>query len=239
MTQKNPKYTLSVIIPVYNEEKTILKIIDMVKKVEIKHMKKEIIVVDDCSKDGTREVLQRLKDKPVKIVFHDKNGGKGKALKTGIRHSTGNFIIFQDADFEYDPNDYKIIIKALVKDNVDFVLGERKFPRLFSKEDKVPAHTLANKLISLVGNMLYFTHLKDWEPCYKAFKSKILKSISVSSDNFDYDLELMAKLFRKGYKYKTVRISYNPRTKKEGKKMRYKDGVTAILALVKYRFARI
>lgn len=239
MNKKNPEYLLSVVMPVYNEEKTILKIIDRVKKVQIAGVKKEIIVVDDCSQDGTRNVLRNLRDKSIRVIYHKKNSGKGKALKTGIEKSNGDFIIFQDADFEYDPNDYKNLIKPLINNEADFVLGERIFPKLFSKKDKVSMHTLGNKIITLAGNLLYATTLKDYEPCYKIFKSSVLKSINVESNGFDYDLELMAKLFRKGHKFKTMKISYSPRTREEGKKMRYKDGVTAIFTLVKYRFKQI
>ena len=236
MPEKNFKHTLSVIIPVYNEEKTILKLIDKVKSVKIKGVNKEIIVVDDYSSDGTRDVLKRLKDKSIKSVFHNKNWGKGKALKTGISSSSGDFIIFQDADLEYEPNDYKNIIKPLINGEADFVLGQRIFPKFFSKNNKVPMHILGNKIITLVGNTLYSTNLKDYEPCYKAFKSSLLKSINVEANDFNYDLELMAKLFRKGYKFKIVKISYKPRTREEGKKIRYKDGLTAILTLIKSRF---
>lgn len=236
MPEKNSKYTLSIVIPVYNEEKTILKLINKVKNVKIKGVKKEIVVVDDYSSDETREVLKKLKDKSIKVVFHNKNLGKGKALKTGIRNSTGDFIIFQDADFEYEPNDYKNVIKPLINAEADFVLGERIFPKFFSRNNKMPMHILGNKIITLVGNTLYSTNLKDYEPCYKAFKSSLLKSINVEANDFNYDLELMAKLFRKGYKFKTVKISYKPRTWEEGKKIRYKDGFTAILTLIKSRF---
>ena len=236
MPEEKSKYTLSIIIPVYNEEKTIVKLINRVKKVNIKDVRKEIIVVDDYSGDKTRAVLKKLKDKSIKVIFHDKNCGKGRALKTGISRSTGDFIIFQDADFEYDPNDYRKIIKPLINAEADFVLGERIFPKFFSRNNKMPMHILGNKIIAFVGDILYLTNLKDYEPCYKAFKSDLLKSVKIESDDFNYDLELMAKLFRKGYNYKTVKISYKPRTREEGKKIRYKDGVTAILTLIKCRF---
>ena len=178
MPEKNFKHTLSVIIPVYNEEKTILKLIDKVRNVKIKGVNKEIIVVDDYSSDGTRDVLKRLKDKSIKSVFHNKNWGKGKALKTGISSSSGDFIIFQDADFEYEPNDYKNIIKPLINGEADFVLGQRIFPKFFSKNNKVPMHILGNKIITLVGNTLYSKKLKDYEPSYKAFKSSLKSSSS-------------------------------------------------------------
>ena len=227
---------LSIIIPVYNEKSTLKELINKVIKVDIGNVKKEIILVDDFSTDGSRELIKKLKIRGVKKVFNKKNRGKGGSIKNGISNSTGNLIIFQDADLEYNPEDYKELIAPLLRKEADFVLGERPYPKFFSKENKVPAHWLGNKLLNIIGNLLYSTRLRDYEPCYKVFRRDLLINTPIKSEGFEYDIELMAKLFKKKFKFKTVPINYHPRSFEEGKKISWVDGIKAIYTLFKWRF---
>lgn len=226
---------LTIIIPVYNEKNTLKELISRVKGADIGSVEKEIILVDDFSTDGSREMIKNLKIPGIKKVFNEKNRGKGGSIKNGILHSTGDLIIFQDADLEYNPSDYKKLIEPLLKKEVDFVLGERPYPKFFSKENKIPLHWLGNKLLSIIGNLLYSTNLRDYEPCYKVFRREVLINTPIKSERFEYDIELMAKLFRKKFKFKVVPIEYAPRSFEEGKKLNWKDGVIAIFTLFKWR----
>jgi len=230
---------LSIIIPVYNEKETLREILLRVKKADIGELKKEIIVVDDCSHDGSKELIKNIRDKEIKKIFNEKNLGKGGAIKNGITHATGELIIFQDADLEYDPSDYKHLIQPILESKADFVLGERPFPQFFSKENIIPLHTLGNIVLSFIGNLLYFKKLKDYEPCYKVFKREVLLDNPAHSNGFEYDIELMARLFRKKYSFTTVPISFKPRSFQEGKKITWKDGLKAVYLLLKYRFKRL
>lgn len=230
---------LSIIIPVFNEAKTIRQLLRMIEKVDLKDIKKDIILVDDFSTDGSREIVKKLKSGYIKI-FHDKNKGKGAALKAGIKKATGDFIIFQDADMEYDPNDYVKLIKPLLEKKADITLGSRLVGRkfhIFGRERTMhPLHWIGNKYLTFAFNLLYGTNLTDIEPCYKMFRSNVLKSVKVGSDRFEYDIELICKLVKKGYKIIQMPISFNPRTFEEGKKITWKDGIVALLTMIKHRF---
>ena len=230
---------LSIIIPLYNEKNTINKLLKKIKKVDLGKIKKEIIIVDDFSTDGSREILRRLKGDYVRL-FQNKNKGKGAALKTGIEKATGEFIIFQDADLEYDPQDYKKLLNPILKNEASIVFGSRfegKRYIIWGKNKNIHTpHWMGNKGLTLAFNLLYGTKLTDVEPCYKLFTSKVLKSIKVSSDRFEYDIELMCKLVKKGNKIKQLPIKYNPRSFEEGKKINWKDGLVALKVMLKYRF---
>jgi len=232
------KKKLSIIVPVYNEKPTVVELLELVKKVNLgKDMEKEIIVVDDMSTDGTRDVLKDLHDRAYKIIFSDKNEGKGGAIKRGLKHVTGDYVIFQDADLEYDPKEYKGLLDVLLDKKVDFVLGQRMFPRFFSTEQQIRLYAIGNRLIAFCGNMLYGTRLRDYEPCYKLFKIEVLRSIDVKSNGFEYDIELMARLFKNKYKFAATPITYNPRSFEEGKKITWHDGLKALWTLLKMRFS--
>jgi len=224
---------LSIIIPVYNESKTILKILDKIKKVKIP-IKKEIIIVDDFSKDGTRKILKKIKDKNIKIYFHNKNLGKGSTIKTGINNSGGDLIIIQDADLEYDPSDYKKLIKPILDGKTKVVYGSR-----FLKNNKkiYNIYYFGNKILSFLTSIIYLTKITDMETCYKVFDSKLIKKMNIKSKRFDFEPEITSKLLKNNIKILEVPISYFPRRKSEGKKIRIKDGVIALLTLIKYRFA--
>ncbi|OIO80956.1 glycosyl transferase [Candidatus Pacearchaeota archaeon CG1_02_32_132] len=225
---------LSIIIPCYNEMETLPKILDKVEKVKLKNkIKKEIILIDDFSSDGTREYIKNLPNRFVKIL-HKKNRGKGGAVKSGILQATGEIIIIQDADLEYDPGDYNKVIYPILSGKADVVYGSRSL-----KKDNAYSHLtflLGGKLVTLVTNILFFSRLTDEPTCYKVFKSDIIKKIKINGEKFDWEPEITAKILKRGIKIREVPISYYPRKKDEGKKINWKDGIHAIWTLVKYRF---
>lgn len=231
MKYKNP--LISVIIPAYNEKDTILKIIKKVKAVNIP---KEIIIVDDFSKDGTREILKNIADSEVKVFFHDKNYGKGHALKTGIKFAKGKIIIIQDADLEYDPKDYPSLIAPIIEGKSKVVYGTR-FPTRKQRPSVIKNRFfLANRILTLISNILYNANITDEPTCYKVFDSKVLKGINLKCERFEFCPEVTAKVRKKGYKIIEVPINYYPRSVEEGKKINWKDGFQGLWTLVKYRF---
>lgn len=224
---------LSVIIPVYNEKNTIEEIVKRVMAVDIP---KEIIIVDDGSTDGTTEILKRIAgNSEVKIFSHPKNLGKGAAIRTALEHITGDYVIIQDADLEYDPEDYEKMIKPILKGKAEVVYGSR-----FTGErrDMLFWHYLGNRFLSLVTDILYNTTLSDMETCYKLFKTDIIKSLNLKARGFEFEPEVTAKTLRKGIKIYEVPISYAGRDFSEGKKITWKAGFKALWTLIKYRFAR-
>ena len=222
----------SIVIPCYNERSTIERIVEAVRSAPIEN--REIIVVDDCSQDGTRTVLEeRLSQVVDRIIYHPVNRGKGAALRSGFAAATGNIILVQDADLEYDPADYPVLLEPLMSGKADAVFGSRFMggrPHrvLFSW------HMVGNKFLTLLSNMFTNVNLTDMETGYKAFNAAVIKSIQIEEDGFGVEPEIIAKLARKGCRMCEVGISYSGRTYAEGKKINWKDGVTAIYAIFKY-----
>lgn len=233
-------YTLSILIPAYNEEKTICRILDKICKVSlINNIKKEIIIIDDGSSDNTFEQVQTYAQQtPETIILLCNNGneGKGAAIRNGIKHATGTYCIVQDADLEYDPEDYNIILKELIDNKRDVVYGSR----FLMKENKHSYKTfyLGGLLVTLFTNILYNQRLTDEPTCYKAFRTSFLQSIPLNCTGFEFCPEVTAKTARKGIKIKEVPIRYYPRSIEEGKKIRWTDGVEALWILLKYRFSK-
>lgn len=225
--------TLSIIVPVYNEEKTLLPLLAKVQKVKLLGLKKQIIVVNDGSTDKTAQVMKKIKIPGIQIYQHDKNRGKGAAIRTAIPHTTGDFVIIQDADLEYDPADYVIILKPLLEGKADVVYGSRfkGVGRAF-----LFWHYVGNKLLTFITNILYDTILTDMETCYKAFKGDLIRSIHLRSNRFDFEPEVTAKVLKRGVKLFEVPINYDGRNFEEGKKITWRDGVVALVCLIRYRF---
>lgn len=222
---------ISIIIPVYNEKDTFINIIEKVESTDF-NMEKEIIIVDDCSNDGTKDLYNNIKHK---IIYHDKNMGKGAALRTGIKAVTGDIIIIQDADLEYNPNDYIPLVNVIKDGQADVVYGSR-FLNNKNNKNFLLLSFLANKTLTFITKILYGNNITDMETCYKAFRSDIIKNINIESDRFDFEPEITAKIFKKGVKFKELPISYNARTVDEGKKINWHDGLQAIFTLIKYKF---
>ncbi len=224
---------LSVIIPVFNEAKTIEEIM---RRVEAVPLAKEIIVVDDFSQDGTREVLSRLAEccKNLKVVFHDKNRGKGCAIRTGLQHVAGEMVIIQDADLEYNPAEFPRLVKPIVEDRADVVFGSRFAG---GEEHRVLYfwHYVGNRFLTLFSSMLTNLNLTDMETCYKLFRTDIIRGIRLEQNRFGFEPEITAKVAKTGCRIFEVGISYSGRTYKEGKKIGWKDGAKAIWCIIKYR----
>ncbi|MCH5279942.1 MAG: glycosyltransferase family 2 protein [Lachnospiraceae bacterium] len=222
--------TLSIIIPCYNERENIIKILDKVDQAKVPN--KEIIIVDDMSTDGTRDILEeQVKSRVAKIVYHEQNGGKGAALKTGFSHATGDIVIVQDADMEYDPLEYPRVIVPIVKGEADVVYGSRF---LKSKAKGYLPNRLANKFLTKLSNLFTGLRLTDMETCYKAFRREIIQAVDIEEKRFGFEPEITAKIAKMKVKIKEVPISYYPRTNEEGKKIGFKDGLRAIYCILKY-----
>ena len=219
---------LSVIIPCYNEENTIKEIISQVKQVKID---KEILVVDDGSKDKTREIISKIKD--IRVILKEKNEGKGATIRRGIKEAKGDILIIQDADLEYDPKEYPKLIAPIVNKKTNVVYGSR----FLGKKEKMGKYYWGNKILSLITSILFFSKITDMETCYKLFKRETIQSLTLYSNKFDIEPEMTSKLLKRKEKIIEIPISYNPRTEEEGKKINWKDGVQALGALLKYRFS--
>jgi glycosyltransferase involved in cell wall biosynthesis len=224
--------TLSVIIPIYNEKSTINTLLERVIATKLAG---EIILIDDGSNDGTREVLAALEGtQGIRVIFHPKNQGKGAAVRSGISMASGDVVLIQDADLEYDPRDYPMLLKPIEEGKADVVYGSRFMggPRRVT----MFWHMLANKLLTLTTNLLYDTILSDMETGYKVFRMEILHNIKLRANRFDFEPEFTAKILKQKVRIFEVPISFNPRDYAEGKKIKFIDALEAFWALVKYRF---
>ncbi len=229
---------ISIVIAAYNEAKTIEEVIRRVDAVPLPGLEKEIIVVNDGSRDKTASILQRIPN--IRTFSHEKNQGKGEALKTGICHATGDIIILQDADLEYNPEDYPALIHPILEGKSQLVLGSRfrlQGPRFFTKKgDPFVSHYIGNKMIIGLTNFLYGQNVTDYEGCYKAFTRNLAQRVNVQASGFEFDNELVCKSFRLGYKVVEVPIQYRPRLYSEGKKIKWQDGIRMLWTVLKWRF---
>ena len=227
-----PYRKLSVIVPVYDERNTVAEIVRRMRAVDIP-LEREFVLVDDGSTDGTREVLGQLTDSTVRVVYHEKNKGKGAAIRSGLEQVTGDLVLIQDADLEYDPEDWPKLLAPVLRGNAQVVYGSR-----FTGERRnmLFLHWVGNRFLSLVTNILYNTTLSDMETCYKLFDRRVLAGITLRSSRFDFEPEVTAKVLRRGIRIYEVPISYAGREFHEGKKITWRDGIVALWTLVKYRF---
>ena len=222
---------LSVVMPAYNERDTIEEIIGRVLAVPLRI---ELIVVDDGSTDGTRDILQRLAaEKPFKLILQPKNGGKGAALQRGFQDVSGDLVVIQDADLEYSPEELPDLIALICQGRADVVYGSRFLGRhrvfLFT-------HYAGNRLLTFLTNVLYNTMLTDMETCYKVMRTPVLRSFQIRSNGFGIEPEITAKIFKRGYRVYEVPITYDGRGYEDGKKITWRDGIVALWVLIKYRF---
>ena len=225
---------LSIVIPVYNEKSFIRTIIDAVKNADISPLEKEIVVVDDCSIDGTREILKNEIEAQVdKIIYKEKNEGKGAALRTGFEFASGDFVIVQDADLEYDPNEYMKLLDPILQGKADVVYGSRF---IGSEPHRVLFfwHYVGNNILTQLSNMFTNLNLTDMETCYKVFRKEVLDSVTIEQARFGFEPEITAKVAKGNWRIYEVGISYSGRNYDEGKKIGWKDGVQAILCILKY-----
>jgi glycosyltransferase involved in cell wall biosynthesis len=228
--------TLSVIMPVFNERATVAEIIRRMRAVQLPgNLNLQIIVVDDGSSDGSDKVLRALEDSTVRVVTHQQNQGKGAAIRTGMALATGDLLLIQDADLEYDPDDWPRLLDPVLKGKARVVYGSR-----FTGERKnmLPLHWAGNRFLSLVTNVLYSSTLSDMETCYKLFDAQVIEGMTVVSNRFDFEPEITAKVLRRGHRIYEVPISYAGREVDEGKKITWRDGFGALKALIKFRFTK-
>ena len=222
---------LSVIIPVYNEEKTLEKIVERVQAVPVE---KEIIMVDDGSVDRSREILKELSARDnIKVFLHKKNRGKGAALSTGLKHVNGDFVVFQDADLEYHPEEYPRLMEPIIKGDADVVYGSR-----FKGSGRAFLfwHKMGNIFLNFITNLLYNSTLTDMETCYKMFRRDVIEGLNIESNRFNVEPEITAKILKRGVRVFEVPITYSGRDFSEGKKITWRDGFSALWTLLKFRF---
>lgn len=226
---------LSIVIPIYNEAEHLEEILRQIEAVDI-GMEKELILVDDCSTDGTRDILEKLQnsqDNSVKIFYHEVNRGKGATLRTGFQHITGDITLIQDADLEYDPQDYPKLLKPILDNEANVVYGSRFME---GRQQGLLRSYLANRFLTSLSNFVNGTNITDMETCYKVIKTDILKDITLHSDRFGFEPEITAKLAKRNCKIVDVPISYRGRDYHEGKTVSWKDGVAAIFHIIRFRF---
>jgi len=227
---------LSIIVPVYNEETTIKRVLTKIIKKNF-GIKKEVIVVNDGSKDSTGAILKKLKYPNLKVISYTVNQGKGYAIRKGIERARGSIVAIQDADLEYNLDDLKKIVKTYMGKNLEVVYGSR----FLEKNDNyvINSFYVGNRLLSLLTSLLYFKKITDMETCYKVFKKDVLKGIKLKCNRFDFEPEFTSKILKKGIKITEIPIGYNPRTKKQGKKIKWRDGLIAVRVLLRERFSSL
>jgi glycosyltransferase involved in cell wall biosynthesis len=232
--QQREYHSLTVIMPVYNERTTVAEVIRRMRAVELP-VTLQVIVVDDGSSDGSDKVLRAVEDSTVRVIRHEHNQGKGAAVRTGMAEARGDLLLIQDADLEYDPGDWPRLLDPILKGKARVVFGSR-----FTGERKnmLPLHWFGNRLLSLVTNVLYSSTLSDMETCYKLFDAQVLEGITITSDRFEFEPEITAKVLRRGHRIYEVPISYAGREFDEGKKITWRDGFGALKALIKFRFTK-
>jgi glycosyltransferase involved in cell wall biosynthesis len=225
---------LSVIVPVFNERQTVVEIVRRMRAVELP-LELEVLMVDDASSDGTGSALSYLEDSTVRVLRHAENRGKGAAIRTALPYATGDLIIIQDADLEYDPEDWLLLLAPVFKGRAQVVYGSR-----FTGERRnmMYWHWVGNRFLSWVTNVLYNTTLSDMETCYKLFEREVLQGLTIESDRFEFEPEITAKVLRRGYRIYEVPISYTGRDRDEGKKITWRDGWGALKTLVRFRITR-
>jgi glycosyltransferase involved in cell wall biosynthesis len=226
--------TLSVIVPVHNERATVAEVVRRARAAQVP-LVVDLVLVDDGSTDGTDKVLQALVDSSVRVLTHGRNRGKGAAIRTALEHTRGDLVIVQDADLEYDPDDWVRLLDPILKHKASVVYGSR-----FTGERKnmLMTHWIGNRFLSLVTNILYASTLSDMETCFKLFDRRVLDGMTIVSNRFDFEPEITAKVLRRGYRIYEVPISYAGREVDEGKQVTWRDGFGALAALVRFRFTK-
>jgi glycosyltransferase involved in cell wall biosynthesis len=227
---------LSIVIPCYNESATITALLDRVLRAPLPaDVEREVVVVDDCSRDGTREALGRIADPRVRVLLHDKNRGKGAALRTGFANAAGGIVVVQDADLEYNPDEYGKLLKPILDGRADVVYGSRF---LTTDERRVLYffHFMGNQFLTFVSNLLSNTNFSDMETCYKMFRKETLEKITLRENRFGFEPEITAKVAKLHCRMYEVGISYSGRTYEEGKKIGFRDGFRALWCIVKYNW---
>ena len=225
---------LSIIVPCYNEEKTILSVIEEIE--QFKSKDKEIIIVDDGSTDETKNLLKKINQENIKIFYHDQNYGKGKAVRTGIKEANGDIILIQDADMEYSPKDYPLLLRPFSEAGADVVYGSRFMGGAGYVRLHFYFHFIANKLLTHFCNLFTNLNMTDMETGYKVFKSEVIKSIDLKENSFGIEPEITVKLAKKKFKFYEVAVSYKGRSYADGKKITIKDAFWAVYCIIKYRF---
>ena len=220
---------LSIIMPVYNEKNTIRVILDKILPLDLY---KEIIIVDDFSTDGTREILRELKTENIQVIYHEKNMGKGSAIRTGINYASGEYMVVQDADLEYEPAEYENLLKPILEGTAKVVYGSRFMGK---RKSMYTLHFWGNKFLTLAANILYGSKLTDMETCYKMIPLSLAREINHRANGFEFDPEITAKILKRSIKIHEVPISYKGREFHEGKKISWKDGIKHLWTLLKYK----